>query len=65
MPVNVDIPLSKVDMDNLEADMLYQPDISPRPSEAIDDECDFVTLDSSIFALPTSIETTDSVTFFV
>ena len=32
-------------------------DTSPKPSEAIDDECDFVTLDSSVYALPSSIET--------
>ena len=44
----------------LEPDVLYQQEISPKPSEAIDDECDFVTLDSSIFALPTAIETTES-----
>ena len=35
-----------------------QHDISPKPSEAIDDEHDYVTLDSSFFALPSSIETT-------
>jgi len=32
-------------------------DTSPKPSEAIDDECDFVTLDSSVYALPSSFET--------
>ena len=34
-----------------------QHEISPKPSEAIDNEYDYVTLDSSVFALPTSIET--------
>ena len=30
---------------------------SPKPSEAIDDEDDFVTLDTSVLALPSSIQT--------
>ena len=30
---------------------------SPKPSEAIDDEDDYVTLDTSVLALPSSIQT--------
>jgi hypothetical protein len=62
-PVSVSIPAAPTDttaeFKYLESDIIYQ-QISPKPSEAIDDECDFVTLDSSVFALPTAIETTDN-----
>jgi hypothetical protein len=62
-PVNVNIPpivatksASNFDHEFYENE-LDQHEISPKPSEAIDDEYDYVTLDSSVFALPTSIET--------
>ena len=63
VPVNINIPqiiatktVSNFTASNSES-KLDGHEISPKPSEAIDDEYDYVTLDSSVFALPTSIET--------
>jgi len=60
-PVNINIPpiVATKSASNSEffEKELDQHEISPKPSEAIDDEYDYVTLDSSVFALPTSIET--------
>ena len=63
VPVNINIPpvVATKSASNFEHELfeteLDQHEISPKPSEAIDDEYDYVTLDSSVFALPTSIET--------
>jgi len=39
------------------SEISYQCETSPKPSEAIDDEYDYVTLDSSAYALPSSFDT--------
>lgn len=60
VPVNINIPpvVATKSASNFEHEFEFdQHEISPKPSEAIDDEYDYVTLDSSVFALPTSIET--------
>ena len=63
VPVNINIPpvVATKSASTFEHEFFEtkfdQHEISPKPSEAIDDEYDYVTLDSSVFALPTSIET--------
>lgn len=70
--VNIDIPsTSRSDVSAkkstsnsfinvMSTDYVEPHEISPKPSEAIDEEHDYVTLDSSDFALPAAIETMDT-----
>ena len=70
-PANIVIMSPAAATDHLDNDQnnfaneLREPELemfetSPKPSDAIDEEYDYVTLDSSVLALPSSFETSSS-----